>query len=73
MNIAENYAFGFAYYKNKTLISFKIYVVLYRYQSTQFKKYKLLNDNSSESVKVQTFEKNVSDGQFLISLIAHDD
>ena len=23
--------------------------------------------------KVQNFEKNVSDGQFLISLIAHDD
>ena len=46
MDIAENYALGFAYYKYKTLISFKIYVVLYQYQSTQFKKYRLLNDNS---------------------------
>ena len=75
MDIAENYALGFAYYKYKGLISFKIYVVsVYQYQSTQFKKYKLLNDNSSESVIVKSsiFEKNVSDGQFLISLIAHD-
>ena len=31
MDIAENYALGFAYYKYKTLISFKIYVVLYQY------------------------------------------
>ena len=31
MDIAENYAPGFAYYKFKTLISFKIYVVLYQY------------------------------------------
>ena len=31
MDIAENYAFSFAYYKHKTLISFKIYVVLYQY------------------------------------------
>ena len=31
IDIAENYALGFAYYKYKTLISFKIYVVLYRY------------------------------------------
>ena len=30
MDIVENYALGFAYYKNKTLISFKIYVVLYQ-------------------------------------------
>ena len=29
MDIAGNYALGFAYYKYKTLISFKIYVVLY--------------------------------------------
>ena len=75
MDIAENYALRFAYYKYKALISFKIYVVsVYQYQSTQFKKYKLLNDNSSESVIVKSsiFEKNVSDGQFLISLIAHD-
>ena len=75
MDIAKNYALGFAYYKCKTLISFKIYVVLYQYQPTQFKKYELLNDNSSEFViaKVQNFEKNVSDLKFLISLIAHDD
>ena len=46
IDTAENYALGFAYYKYKTLIS----VVLYQYYSTQFKKYKLLNDNSSESV-----------------------
>ena len=50
MDVVENYALGFAYYKYKTLISFKIHVVLYQYQSTQFKKYKLLSDNSSESV-----------------------
>ena len=31
MDIAENYALAFAYYKYKTLISFKIYVVLYQY------------------------------------------
>ena len=31
MDIAETYALGFAYYKYKTLISFKIYVVLYQY------------------------------------------
>ena len=31
MYIAENYTRGFAYYKYKTLISFKIYVVLYQY------------------------------------------
>ena len=31
MDIAENYALGFAYYKYKTLISFKVYVVLYQY------------------------------------------
>ena len=31
MDIAENYALGFAYYKYKTLTSFKIYVVLYHY------------------------------------------
>ena len=31
MDTAENYALGFAYYKYKTLISFKIYVVLYQY------------------------------------------
>ena len=31
MYIAENYTLGFAYYKYKTLISFKIYVVLYQY------------------------------------------
>ena len=31
VDIAENYALGFAYYKYKTLISFKIYVVLYQY------------------------------------------
>ena len=31
MDIAENYALGFAYYKYKSLISFKIYVVLYQY------------------------------------------
>ena len=31
MDIAENYALGSAYYKYKTLISFKIYVVLYQY------------------------------------------
>ena len=30
MDIAENYALGFAYYKYKTLDSFKIYVVLYQ-------------------------------------------
>ena len=29
MDIAENHAFGFAYYKYKTLTSLKIYVVLY--------------------------------------------
>ena len=50
MDVVENYALGFAYYKYKTLISFKIRVVLYQYQPTQFKKYKLLSDNSSESV-----------------------
>ena len=74
MKIAANYALGVAYYKYKTLISFKIYVVLYQYQSTQFKKYKLLNDNSSESViaKSSDFQKNMSDGQCLISLIAQD-
>ena len=31
MNIAEKYALGFAYYNYKTLISFKIYVVLYQH------------------------------------------
>ena len=31
MDIAENYALSFAYYKYKTFISFKIYVVLYQY------------------------------------------
>ena len=31
IDIAENYTFGFSYYKYKTLISFKIYVVLYQY------------------------------------------
>ena len=31
MDMAENYAFSFAYYKYKTLISFKIYVILYQY------------------------------------------
>ena len=31
MDIAENYALGIGYYKYKTLISFKIYVVLYQY------------------------------------------
>ena len=31
MDVAENYALGFAYYKYKTLISFKVYVVLYEY------------------------------------------
>ena len=31
MDIAENYALGFPYYKYKTLISLKIYVVLYQY------------------------------------------
>ena len=50
MNLAENYALGFADYKYKTWISFKIYIVFYQYQSTEFKKYKLLKDNSSESV-----------------------
>ena len=30
MDIVENYALGFAYYKYKTLIS-KIYVVLYQH------------------------------------------
>ena len=50
MDIAENYALGSAYYKDKTLISFKIYVVLYQYQSTQFKKYRLLNDNSPKFI-----------------------
>ena len=50
MDIAENYALGLAYCKYKALISFKIYGALYLYQSTQFKKYELLNDNSSESV-----------------------
>ena len=30
MDITENYALGFANYKNKTLISFKIYVVSYQ-------------------------------------------
>ena len=29
MDMAENYSLGFAYYKYKTLTSFKIYVVLY--------------------------------------------
>ena len=29
--IAENYALGSAYYNDKNLISFKIYVVLYQY------------------------------------------
>ena len=50
MDIAENHALGFAYYTYKTLISFKIYVVVYQYQPTQSKKYKSLNDNLSESV-----------------------
>ena len=50
MDVAENYALSFAYHKYKTLISFKIYVVLYQYRSIQFKKYEVLNDNSSESV-----------------------
>ena len=54
MNIAANYALGVAYYKYKTLISFKIYVVLYQYYSTQFKKQKLLNDNSSEPVTAKS-------------------
>ena len=31
MDIAENYALGFAYYKHTTLIPLKIYVVLYQY------------------------------------------
>ena len=31
MEIADNYALGFAYYKYKSLISFKIYVVLYQH------------------------------------------
>ena len=31
MDIAENYAIGFAYCKYKTLISLKIYIVLYQY------------------------------------------
>ena len=31
MDIDENYGLGFAYYKYKTLISFKICVVLYQY------------------------------------------
>ena len=31
MDVAENYALGFTYCKYKTLISFKIYVVLYQY------------------------------------------
>ena len=31
MDIAENYFLGFAYYKYKTLNSFKIYVVLYQH------------------------------------------
>ena len=31
MDMVENYALGFGYYKYKTLISFKIYVVLYQY------------------------------------------
>ena len=30
MDVVENYALGFAYYRYKTLISFKIYVVLYQ-------------------------------------------
>ena len=70
----ENYAPGFANYKYKTLISFKIYVILHHCQSTQFKKYKLLNDNSSKSVieKGSDFQKNMSNGQCLISLIAQD-
>ena len=74
MDITENYALGFTYYKYKYLISFKIYVVFYQYQSIQFKKFKLINDNLSESVipKSSKFWKNVSDGKFLISLIAHD-
>ena len=50
MDIVENYALGFAYYQYKTLISFKVYVVLYQYQSTQFKKHKLLNDNSPKFI-----------------------
>ena len=61
MKIAANYALGVAYYKYKTLISFKIYVVLYQYQSTQFKKYKLLNDNSSESVIVKSVANTLED------------
>ena len=57
MGIAENYALGFAYYKYKTSISFKIDLVLYQYQSTQFDKYKSVSDNSSESIieKSSTF------------------
>ena len=35
MDIAENYALSFAYYKCKTLISFNIYAVFHKYQSTQ--------------------------------------
>ena len=31
MDIAGNYALGFAYYIYKTLTSFKIYVILYQY------------------------------------------
>ena len=31
VDITENYALGFAYYKYKTLMSFKIYIVLYQY------------------------------------------
>ena len=31
MDIAESYALGFADYKCKTLIFFKIYIVLYQY------------------------------------------
>ena len=31
IDIPENYALGFAYYKYKTLISFKIYLVLYQH------------------------------------------
>ena len=72
MDIAENYALGFAYYKYKTLISFKIYVV---YISISQLNSIIINYDSSESViaKRSTFSKNVSDGQFLILLITHDD
>ena len=75
MDIAENYDLGFGYYDYKTLISSKIYAVLYQYSqlNSRIINYKMIIHQNLQLQKVQNFEKNASDGQFLISLIALDD